>query len=133
MSSKKKASRKQEKGEGKEDRHNLKTINYLNNKNLKSMSDCDISKIDGSVDIKETKTCPSCGGTDHQNSSSRLCMAKKKVPPIPKEKISQQKEKRGSKSKGGRSSIQLNDEISRPHVINVGSADETLCPVVDVS
>ena len=134
ISANKKASRKQERGEGKDDGYNIKTINSLDNKKyIKSTSDYDISKIGGSVNIIGTKTCPSCGGTDHQRSSSKLCMAKKKTSPPPKENIPQQKKKRGSGSKERRSRENFSDGISRPHYINVGGADETFDPVVDVS
>eukprot|EP00957_Ditylum_brightwellii_P192865 14684461-Ditylum_brightwellii.AAC.1 len=58
---------------------------------------------DGSVDIKATKIFPSCGVMDHQRNSSRLCKAKKKIPPSSEEGISQQQKKIDSKSKEGRS------------------------------
>eukprot|EP00957_Ditylum_brightwellii_P075163 5711751-Ditylum_brightwellii.AAC.1 len=61
--------------------------------------------MDESVDIKATKTCPSCGGTDHQRNSSRLCKAQKKIPTPSEGGISQQQKKIGSKSKEGRSSV----------------------------
>eukprot|EP00957_Ditylum_brightwellii_P092533 7046777-Ditylum_brightwellii.AAC.1 len=83
------------------------------------MADYDISNIDRYVDIKATKTCPSCSGTDHQMHSSRLCKTKKKIPPPSEEGISQEKEQRGSKSKKGRGGVQFNDGISRPYVISV--------------
>jgi hypothetical protein len=134
ISPKKKTSRKQGRGEGEDDGYSIKTINSLNSKkNIKSTSDYDISKIGGSVKIIGTKTCPSCGGTDHQRSSSKLCMAKKKTSPPPKEQIPQQKKKRGSGLNDRRSRDNLSDGISRPHYINVGGADETFHPVVDVS
>ena len=100
ISANKKASRKQERGEGKDDGYNIKTINSLNSKkSIKNTSDYDISKIGGSVNIKGTKTCPSCGGTDHQRSSSKLCMAKKKTSPPPKEKFHSRRRREGQDPK----------------------------------
>eukprot|EP00957_Ditylum_brightwellii_P077747 5907974-Ditylum_brightwellii.AAC.1 len=59
-------------------------------------------------------------------------MAKKKTPPPPMEKKLQQKKKRGSESNERRTRENFNDGISRPYYTNMGGAEETFHPVVDV-